>query len=229
MSGETPAASGCFITFEGGEGAGKSTQLRHLAQKLRDHGVETVTTREPGGTPLAEKLREMLLAGRAAAFGPLGEAALFSAARIDHIDAVIAPALARGAFVLCDRFADSTRAYQGAQGKADPRMIALLEHVAVGPVRPNLTILLDLPAEEGLARASRRRSAGAEPDRFEREDLQFHEGLRRAFLDIANGDPHRCCIVDATQPVDAVADAIWKLVEARFLKRAGFGAASAAQ
>jgi dTMP kinase len=220
MSAETSARRGCFVTFEGGEGAGKSTQLRLLSEKLRACGVETVATREPGGTPLAEKLREVLLGGRAAPLGPLAEAALFSAARIDHIDTVIAPALARGAFVLCDRFADSTRAYQGALGRVDPRMIALLEHVALGGLRPDLTILLDVPAEEGVARASRRRRAGTGPDRFEGEDMRFHEGLRRAFLDIANGDPERCCIVDATPPKDEVADSIWRLVEARFLQRA---------
>ena len=226
MSSGTTVHRGCFITFEGGEGAGKSTHVRHLAGKLRERGVETITTREPGGTPLAEKLRLLLLDGRAAELGPLAEAALFSAARIDHVDAVIAPALARGAFVLCDRFADSTRAYQGILGKADPSMIALLEHVALGDIRPDLTIILDLPAQEGLARAARRRASGAAPDRFEREDLRFHEGLRHAFLDIANSEPDRCCVVDATRPENEVADAIWRLIEARFLHRAESAAAS---
>ena len=165
----------------------------------------------------ANRANEELLAGRAAVLGPLGEAALFAAARIDHVDAVIAPALARGAFVLCDRFADSTRAYQGAMGKADLRQIALLERVAVGDTRPDLTLMLDLPAPEGLARAAHRRGGAAGPDRFESEDIAFHEGLRRAFLQIANSDPGRCCVVDATQSPQDVGEAIWRLVAARFL------------
>lgn len=208
---------GRFITFEGGEGAGKTTQQRLLAESLRARGVETVATREPGGSPHAEKLRAALLSGRAAPLGPLGEAALFAAARIDHVDTAIEPALARGAFVLCDRFADSTKAYQGALGQADERMIALLERVAVRETRPDLTIVLDLPSREGLERAARRRIAGAAPDRFEGEDARYHEALRRAFLDIAAREPDRCCVVNALQPEAEVASAIWQLVEARFL------------
>jgi dTMP kinase len=142
---------------------------------------------------------------------------LFAAARIDHIDTLIAPALERGAIVLSDRFSDSTRAYQGVMGKADPRMIALLERVALGDLRAELTILLDLPAQDGLARATARRGAQSAPDRFEREELAFHEGLRRAFLHIAAGEPDRCCVVDALAPKEEVAQAIWQLVEARFL------------
>jgi dTMP kinase len=214
---QAPARKGRLITFEGGEGAGKSTQIRFLCERLAQSGVEVVLTREPGGTPHAEKLRALLLSGRAARFGPFGEALLFCAARIDHIDMLIAPALTRGAVVLSDRFADSTRAYQGVMGKADPHMIALLERVALGDLRPDLTIVLDLPAKEGLARASARRGAEAEPDRFEREEIAFHEGLRRAFLHIAAGEPDRCCVIDALQPKEEVAQAIWQLVEARFL------------
>ncbi len=217
MSAAPSVSRGCFITFEGGEGAGKSTQVRRLAGRLAAAGVEVVLTREPGGSPLAEQLREFLLSGRAAPLGPLGEAMLFAAARIDHIDYLIAPALARGAFVLCDRFMDSTRAYQGAMGKAEPAMLGLLEKAALRGLRPDLTVVLDLPAGEGLARAAQRRGASVGLDRFEREDLAFHEGLRDAFLDIAAGEPDRCCVVDATAPKDEVSEAIWRLVEARFL------------
>lgn len=208
---------GRLITFEGGEGAGKSTQIRRLGERLARAGSNVLMTREPGGSPRAEKLRDFILSGRAAGFGPLSEAILFAAARIDHIDTVIQPALRRGAMVLCDRFSDSTRAYQGVMGKAEPRMIALLEKVALGDLRPDLTIVLDIPAAEGLARASARRGADAPPDRFEGEAVAFHEGLRRAFLNIAAGEPDRCCVVDALLPEEEVARRIWRLVEARFL------------
>jgi dTMP kinase len=210
-------ARGAFITFEGGEGSGKSTQLRRLAERLTAAGEATVVTREPGGTPHAEALREILLSGRAAPLGPLAEAALFAAARIDHVDALIAPALKRGAFVLCDRFADSTRAYQGGVGGVDARMIALLEKAALGDTRPDLTIVFDISPEEGLARAARRRGKAAPPDRFESENNAFHTRLRQAFLDIAAAEPHRCCVVNGTRPVEELTAAIWKLVEARFL------------
>lgn len=216
MNPRAPAARGRLITFEGGEGAGKSTQIRRLADRLAERGIEVVVTREPGGSPLAEQLREFVLSGRAAALGPAGEAALFAAARIDHIDSMIAPALARGAFVLCDRFIDSTRAYQGIMGKADPAVIAQLEKAALRGLRPDLTIVLDLPAREGLARAARRRGLISEPDRFEGQDLGFHEGLREAFLDIAAREPDRCRVIDSGAPKDEVAEAIWRLVEARF-------------
>ena len=148
-------------------------------------------TREPGGSPGAEALREVILSGRRARYGAVGEAMLFSAARIDHIDATIAPALKRGEWVVCDRFLDSTRAYQGAGGELDPALIASLERVAVGACRPDLTLVLDLPAAEGLARAAARRGAAA-ADRFEGEGLAFHETLRRAFLAIVEAEPERC-------------------------------------
>lgn len=215
----TGAEKARFITFEGGEGVGKSTQLDRLAAYLRARGFEVVTTREPGGTPKAEALRQVLLSGRIAPLGPLAEAALFAAARIDHVQRLIAPALARGAFVLCDRFTDSTRAYQGARGGVEPQTLALLEAAAVGDLRPDLTIILDLPPEEGMARAARRREAGGlRPDRFEAEDGGFHAGLRHAFLDIAEQEPERCCVIDAAQPVEDVARAIRQLVDARLLE-----------
>lgn len=199
---------GRFITFEGGEGAGKSTQIRRLAAALRDHVREVVVTREPGGTPLAEKLRSVILAGKARDFGAMGEALLFSAARIDHIDRVIRPALARGAYVLCDRFADSTRAYQGARGGAEDNMLATLERVTLAGVQPDLTFILDIAPEAGMARAGRRRGQEA-ADRFEAEDLGFHAQLREKFLEIAEAEPERCRVVDAARAEDEVAVALW--------------------
>lgn len=207
------AGSGRFITFEGGEGAGKSTQVRRLAERLAERGLDVVTTREPGGSPGAEIIRHVLLAGAAKPLGPLTEATLFAAARADHLDVTIRPALARGAWVISDRFADSTRAYQGAQGQVAAGLLDALEAATVGPTRPDLTILLDIPAEEGLARAAARSGAGA--DRFESEDLTFHRNLRGAFLDIAMREPERCVVVDGEAPPDQVAEAVWKAVSAR--------------
>jgi dTMP kinase len=200
--------NGRFITFEGGEGAGKSTQIRRLATRLRDHAREVVVTREPGGTPLAERLRGLILAGKARDFGAMGEALLFSAARIDHIDRLIRPALARGAMVLCDRFADSTRAYQGARRGAEDNMLATLERVTLAGVQPDLTFILDIAPEAGMERARRRRGQG-DVDRFEAEDLGFHAQLRDKFLEIARAEPGRCRVIDASRPEDEVADAIW--------------------
>jgi dTMP kinase len=199
-----------FITFEGGEGAGKSTQIRLLAARLREIAREVVVTREPGGTPLAEKLRAFILSGNARALGPLGEAVLFSAARIDHIDQLIAPALSRGAYVLCDRFCDSTRAYQGVKGGVTPAQLAALEKVTLHGLTPGLTFILDLPPKTGLERAQKRRGGG-EADRFEAEDLDFHAQLRARFLDIARAEPERCQVIDAARPADRVAETIWSV------------------
>jgi len=220
MTFQAAPEKGRFITFEGGEGVGKSTQLARLAAHLRDCGFEVVTTREPGGTPKGERLRAFLLSGRAAPLGPLAEAALFSAARADHVETLIAPALKRGAWVLCDRFADSTRAYQGARGGVDAKTLALLEKAAVGDTRPDLTIVLDLPSREGLARAALRRDGGEEIDRFEREEPDFHEELRQAFLEIAESEPERCCVLDAARAVDDVAQAVQAVIHDRFLAHA---------
>jgi dTMP kinase len=206
---------GQFITLEGGEGAGKSTQAQLLAEKLESLRIEALVTREPGGSPGAEALRDVILSGRAAQFGAAGEALLFGAARIDHVDRTIAPALARGAWVICDRFADSTRAYQGAAGKVEPALIASLERVAVGDCRPDLTLILDLPAENGMLRAAARRGATEKADRFEREGVAFHRTLREAYLAIARAEPRRCAIIDADRPPREVADAIWASVRAR--------------
>lgn len=225
----TPATPpGVFITFEGGEGAGKSTQVSRLAATLRARRT-LVTTREPGGSVRAEEIRAALLAGIAKPYGPFAEALLFSAARIDHLDRLIRPALRGGEVVLCDRFMDSTRAYQGAAGGLDAATVAALERVVVGRTRPDLTLVFDLDPEIGLARA-RARGAGqgqgqeqqlgqgrgeAAPDRFEAEAMAFHTRLRAAFLDIAKAEPARCAVVDAALSPDAVADAVRQAVAAR--------------
>ncbi len=206
---------GGFITLEGGEGAGKSAQTRRLAARLAALGFETVATREPGGTPHAEALRALILSGALRDKGPAAEAIAFSAARIDHIDALIAPALERGAFVICDRFADSTRAYQGAAGSLAPEFLERLERVAVGACRPDLTLVIDLAPEIGLARAAARRGQGG-ADRFEAEGLEFHRALRAGFLAIAKAEPERCQVIDGAQDEESVARAIWRAARARF-------------
>lgn len=211
-----PTGRGRFISFEGGEGTGKSTQARLLAVRLGAAGIEVVTTREPGGSPGAEAVRHVLLSGAAKPLGPLTETMLFAAARADHVDATIRPALARGAFVICDRFIDSTRVYQGALGNVDPRLIRALERVAVGDTMPDLTIVLDLPAEEGLRRAAVR--SGASADRFESEDVTFHRNLREAFRELVEREPERCVLVDAGGDADSVANKVWRLVEARLIE-----------
>jgi dTMP kinase len=208
---------GFFITLEGGEGAGKTTVAAAIAKRIAATSREVVLTREPGGSPRAEALRNVILSGFAKQFGATGEALLFSAARIDHLDNLIRPALARGAWVICDRFADSTRAYQGVLGNLDPCLIAALEHVVVGTTHPDLTFILDLPAELGLARARARRRAGAMADRFEREGEEFHQALRQAFLDIASKNPNRCIVVDAGRPIEEVETQIWQAVRNRLL------------
>ncbi|WP_371349025.1 dTMP kinase [Ancylobacter sp. IITR112] len=202
-----------FITLEGGEGAGKSTQVRRLLARLQAAGIDAIGTREPGGSTGAEIMRHLILSGAAKPLGPLAEATLFAAARADHLDATIRPALARGATVVCDRFADSTRVYQGALGNVDPRLIAALEEVTVGETRPDLTLILDVPAEEGLARAATRSGQGA--DRFEREGLAFHRALREAFRALAADEPERCVLIDASGTPEAVEEAIWQAVSAR--------------
>ncbi|MDB5455759.1 MAG: thymidylate kinase [Caulobacter sp.] len=202
---------GLFISFEGGEGAGKSTQIRRLAERLTAEAADVVLTREPGGSPGGEAIRELLVNGAADRWSPVTETLLMYAARRDHVERVIRPALDRGAVVLCDRFADSTRAYQGAGGDAPASLIAALEdHVLSGTV-PNLTLILDLPAEVGLARASARGGAA----RFESKGLDFHERLRTAYLAIAAREPERCAVIDADADVESVADAIWRVVEKR--------------
>jgi dTMP kinase len=203
---------GRFITFEGGEGAGKSTQVQRLARRLSADGREVVTTREPGGSPGAEAIRDIVLNGAADRWSPVTETLLMYAARRDHVERVIRPALERGAWVVCDRFADSTRAYQGAAGGTDPRLITALETYIVEDVRPDLTLIFDLPAEVGLERAHAR--AGAEM-RFESKGMAFHQRLRDGFRAIAAAEPERCALIDATAPMDTVEAAVWAAVADR--------------
>jgi dTMP kinase len=211
--------TGKFITLEGGEGAGKSTQAAMLAERLREAGHSVVETREPGGTEHSEKIRKFLLSGKAEEYGPMGEAVLFSAARDEHLSKVIQPALKRGDWVLCDRFSDSTTAYQGAAGGLKPSVLRALERITVGDAMPDLTIILDLPPEAGLKRALERNMADAEKtedaDRFEGMDKRFHEALRESFLKIAAENPQRCVIFDAQQPPSSVAEDIWETVVER--------------
>jgi dTMP kinase len=203
---------GIFITFEGGEGAGKSTQLRLLADHLAAAGREVVTTREPGGSEGAETIRNLLVQGAAERWSPMSETLLLYAARADHLERKIRPALARGAIVLSDRFADSTRAYQGAAGGVAPDFIDRLEREVLGETRPDLTLILDLPAEAGLARAAGRGGAEA---RFESKGLAFHERLRAGFLAVAKAEPERCEVIDADRPLEAIQADISRVVDAR--------------
>lgn len=205
------AELGRFITFEGGEGAGKSTQAGILANRLMRAGRKVLATREPGGSPAAEEIREALLSGRVWQYGPLAEAVLFSVARADHVEHAIAGALQQGAWVVCDRFLDSTRAYQGATAGVPKPLISALERLTLGGLLPDITFILDIPAEEGLARATVR-AEGAAPDRFEGQELILHERVRRAFLDIAEEEPDRCIVIDASQPEAMVAEDVWEAV-----------------
>jgi dTMP kinase len=208
--------AGCFITFEGGEGAGKSTQIGRLKNRLEQLGQPVLVTREPGGSAYAEEIRSFILSGQAKHLGPFAEALLFAAARIDHLDKTILPALRSGTHVLCDRFADSTRAYQGSSGAIDPLLMDQLEKVTLQGVRPDLTLILDLPAEIGLARAGERRTRKGEGvDRFEEENVSFHQSLREAFLSIARSAPARCAVINADQTPDEVEAAIWETVRKR--------------
>ena len=203
--------SGRFITFEGGEGTGKSTQAKLLVERLKTLGIASILTREPGGSTVAEIIRHVLLSGAAKPLGAEAEAMLFAAARDDHLTQTIRPALERGEWVVCDRFSDSTRVYQGVLGQVDLRLIKRLEKITVGDTKPDLTFVLDVPATIGLARAKARRGA-AQSDRFESEDLSFHERLREAFHQLAISEPDRCALIDAGQPQDRVANDIWAVV-----------------
>lgn len=202
---------GRFITFEGGEGSGKSTHAELVAKRLQAGGIDVVLTREPGGSPGAEVIRHILLSGLAKPLGPETETLLFAAARDDHVQCTIEPALAAGKWVVCDRFIDSTRVYQGVLGKVDQKLIRGLERVTVGKVMPDLTFVLDVPANLGLARASRRRGRG-QSDRFESESVQFHEALRNAYLALARAEPQRCVVIDGRNARDVVAADIWKVL-----------------
>lgn len=203
---------GHFITFEGGEGAGKSTQIARLAAALRAEGRKVLVTREPGGSPGAEAVRHVLLSGAAERYGPVMEALLFAAARSDHVEQVIRPAVETGTIVICDRYMDSSRVYQGVTGRLDDRFMAALEEITVNAMMPDLTIILDIDPVEGLRRAGERRGSGA-ADRYEKEDTTLHEERREAFIDIARREPERCIVVDASAGEDEVAEEILSRVD----------------
>ena len=210
-------SKGAFITFEGGEGSGKSTQAAALAERLRARGIDVVVTREPGGSPLAEQIRELLLAPKPQPHGALTEALLFYAARADHLEQTVRPALALGQWVICDRFSDSTRAYQGAAGGVVAAIIETLDGIVVGAATPDLTVLIDLDPAVGLTRAALRRSVAVQgaplvADSFEGRQMQFHQRLRQGFLDLAKAAPERMVVMDGFQNQLMLADAIFRTV-----------------
>jgi dTMP kinase len=204
---------GRFITLEGGEGAGKSTQVRRLIDKLANLKIAALATREPGGSPGAEDIRNLLVNGEPGRWDALTETLLMFAARADHVAKTIGPALLEGKWVVCDRFTDSTYAYQGAGRSMARETIRRIESVVLDDFKPDFTLILDLAVEEGLKRAHKR---GPNEARFEKFDTEFHERLRKGFLDIAKRNPDRCAVIDASQPEEAVAEAIWKEIARRF-------------
>lgn len=207
-------SQGRFITFEGGEGAGKSTQVATLVERLRLRDIEVVQTREPGGSPGAEEIRAIALNGDAGRWSPMTETLLMFAGRSDHLERTIRPALEAGRWVVCDRFADSSRAYQGAGGGVPADFIESLDAAVVGATQPDLTLIFDLPVEVGLERAFGR---GLFETRFESKGLAFHERLRRRFLEIAQENADRCVIIDAVGDEATVAARVWAAVEDRLL------------
>ncbi|MGV8830651.1 MAG: dTMP kinase [Devosia sp.] len=217
---EAPIANRArFITFEGGEGVGKSTQVKRLLQKLQRHAIEAVRTREPGGTPKAEAIRSFILQGRSESWGAGAEAVLFAAARLDHVTQLIAPNLANGTWVLSDRFHDSTRAYQGLTGGVGDKLIDMLERLALDGHAPDLTIMLDMDPEAAFKRVADRAledGLALTGDRFEKEELDWHIRLREGFLSIARNNPDRCVVISAAQNEDALEAAIWDVVSKRF-------------
>lgn len=212
-------ARGFFITFEGGEGAGKSTQIALLAQKLQDKHYSVVMTREPGGSPGAEAIRHVILSGAAEPLGPEMEALLFASARSDHIESLIRPALRHGKIVLCDRFVDSSRVYQGAAGSVDSALLDEIERVSLNGVMPDMTLIFDIDPKVGLGRASARRGDDS-ADRFEKETLAIHRRRRQAFLDIARKEPARCVLIDASADAGTVENAVTAAVFAALDERA---------
>lgn len=197
-----------FITFEGGEGAGKSTQTAMLAERLRQHAHQVIETREPGGSPDADAIRQLLVTGETGRWSPTSEILLNYAARESHLRQTILPALAAGKIVICDRFADSTRAYQGYAGAGDGKLIEQLDVSIVADAQPDLTLVFDLDPQIGLERAGLR---GGD-DRFERKGLEFHNRLRQGYLDIAGIFSDRCRIVDASGTIEEIAEAVWAYV-----------------
>lgn len=203
---------GSFITFEGGEGSGKSTQIETLRKVLEGRGHEVILTREPGGSPGAEEIRALLVTGEPSRWEPLTEALLLASSRHEHVVRTIRPALARGAIVLCDRFYDSSMAYQGYAHGLGTDLIERITDIAVGETRPDLTLIFDMDVEVGLARAKARVDT---EDRYEKMGLDFHSKLRAAYADIAAKNPDRCVIVDADQPIEAVGREVLEVITAR--------------
>lgn len=206
---------GRFITLEGGEGAGKSTQCKRLAAALEAAGKRVVTTREPGGSPGAEAIRRLLVEGDTGRWDGVTELLLHYAARRDHLEKTVLPALRAGAWVVSDRFADSTMAYQGYGFGVDRMAIEAVHRVAVGDLLPDLTLILDVPVESGLARAGRRDGDNGGANRYERMDRAFHERLRQGFLDIAARAPARCAVIDADRDIGSIARSIREVVRTR--------------
>lgn len=202
-----------FITLEGGEGAGKSTHVQRLSQELASHGIDNSVTREPGGSQGAESIRTLLVEGEPGRWGPLVETLLMFAARADHVAHTIRPALNAGKWVICDRFTDSTFAYQGAGRGMGYDTIREIEHVSTGGFRPDFTLILDVPVDEAMNRIGSRHHA---EDRFEKFDRTFHERLRSYFRELAQREPQRCVLIDTSAPPDDVAQQIWNAVGARF-------------
>ena len=216
---ERVGARARFITFEGGEGVGKSTQVRRLVEALAARSIPAIRTREPGGTERAEAIRAFILQGRSEQWGPGAEAVLFAAARLDHVNELIAPNLAAGRWVVSDRFSDSTRAYQGLTGGVDVKLIDALEVLALNGHTPDLTIILDMDPVAAFRRVMGRELETAlveTGDRFEKEDLEWHRRLREAFLDIAARHPERCVVIPAAQDAVALADEVWDVITRRF-------------
>ena len=207
---------GHFITFEGGEGTGKSNHSARVVERLKSLGISVKHTREPGGSPGAEIIRHVILSGAAQPFGPDAEAILFAAARDEHLNLVIRPALERGQWVVCDRFVDSTRVYQGIVGQVAPPIIRALERIVVAETMPDLTFMLDVPAEIGLRRALERRGK-TKADRFEKETLNYHETLRQGFRAVATVESERCVLIDTMAPMSEVAEKIWHVIQERLL------------
>ncbi|MBM3951351.1 MAG: dTMP kinase [Rhodospirillales bacterium] len=207
---------GKLITFEGGEGAGKSTQVACLAERLRACGIDPVTTREPGGSPGAEAIRALLVQGDPGRWTPTTEALLHYAARLDHLERTIRPALGQGRWVISDRFADSTMAYQGYGHRLGREAIASLHRLLLGDFAPDLTVIFDIPVDVGLGRVGVRYGNSHE-NRYERMDGGFHERMRQGFLEIARAESARCVVVDANRDAEAVAADVWRAVETRLL------------
>jgi dTMP kinase len=215
-----------FITFEGGEGVGKSTQIKRLMANLNRAGVAVVRTREPGGTPKAEAIRSFILQGRCEDWGPGAEAILFAAARLDHVETLIAPSLDAGKWVLSDRFADSTRAYQGLTGGVPDKLIDALEVLALDDRTPDLTMVMDMDPRAAFERVAQKAEQDGMPvikDRFEKEALDWHEKLRTGYLSIAEAHPDRCVVIAADRNEDEIEESVWAAVQERFpeLKAAG--------